>query len=270
MRKKTIGIIGCGTIGSALARFADRELKGKIKDILLMDADPVKSRELMEKLSDARIPDSMARLISDADLIVEAASCEVVPDIILSDECAGKDLMIMSVGGLLKNKGLFARAEEKGVKIIVPSGAVSGIDAIKAAGIAGIENVTITTRKSPKSLKGAPYILETKLDIDNITEETVIFEGNVIDAVNGFPKNINVAAVLSIAGIGPERTKVKIIVSPGYDRNTHEIEVTGKAGRIFTRTENIPSPDNPKTSYLAVLASMASLKGYFSSVRVGT
>lgn len=129
---------------------------------------------------------------------------------------------------------------------------------------------TITTRKAPRSIKGAPYLLENNIDVEKITRETLVFEGNALDAVKGFPKNINVSALLSISGIGPEKTKVRIIVSPKYTKNIHEIEVNGKAGTIRTRTENVPSPDNPKTSYLAVLAAIASLRGYFDSVRIGT
>ncbi|MFQ5952709.1 MAG: aspartate dehydrogenase domain-containing protein, partial [Candidatus Omnitrophota bacterium] len=135
---------------------------------------------------------------------------------------------------------------------------------------AGIESVTITTRKPPKSIKGAPYLSENNIDVEGIKEETVIFEGNALDAIKGFPKNINVSALLSIAGIGPEKTRVKIVVSPEYTRNTHEIEVKSKAGTIKTRTENVPSPDNPKTSYLAALAAIASLRGYFDSIKIGT
>lgn len=265
-----VGIIGCGSIGTGLAVYIDKNLSSNISKIILTDIDPPRAGELAGKLSNARTAKNIDELADASDLIVEAASAGAVPEVLKLAIDKGKDIMLMSIGGLLGNEGLLESAEEKGIRVILPSGAISGVDAIKAAKIAGIESVTLTTRKPPASIKGAPYLTENNIDVDKISGEEVIFEGNAIEAMKGFPKNVNVSAILSLAGIGPERTKVKIMVSPKYTKNSHEIEVKSKAGTIKTLSENLPSPDNPGTSYLAALAAMAAIKDYFNTIRIGT
>ncbi|MEA3490042.1 MAG: aspartate dehydrogenase domain-containing protein [Candidatus Omnitrophota bacterium] len=270
MNKKTIGILGCGAIGTALSEYAEKNLSSRIEMILLFDVDPEKSGALGERLSAAGIAGGMEDLFDRSDIVIEAASPRVVPDLFRKAFEKTKDIMVMSIGGLLGNEALLDEARRKGIRVMLPTGAITGIDGVKAAGIAGIESVTLTTRKAPRSIKGAPYLEENKIDVDTLTGETVVFEGSAAEAIKGFPKNVNVSALLSIAGIGPERTKVRIVVSPGYTRNMHEIEVKSSAGALSMRTENVPSPENPKTSYLAALAAIASLKGYFDTVRIGT
>jgi len=176
----------------------------------------------------------------------------------------------MSVGGLLGNEKLLDSARLKGVKVYIPSGAICGIDGLKAASIGRIDTVVLTTRKPPRGLEGAPYLKEKNIDIGRIKEETVIFEGTASEAMAGFPKNINVSAVLSLAGIGASKTLVRIVTSPDYKGNTHEVEVSGEFGRIITKSENLPSKTNPKTSALAVMSAIAALEGALSSVRIGT
>ncbi|MFH1836834.1 MAG: aspartate dehydrogenase domain-containing protein [Candidatus Omnitrophota bacterium] len=270
MTKKMVSIIGCGTIGTAIAMHIDKTLREKVSGIMLFDENPYVSQKLKEDLSSAFIADSLDKAIEGADLVIEAASSSVVGIILRKIIDQQKDAMFMSIGGLLGQEKLLEEAEEKGIKIILPSGAISGIDALKAAKISGITSVKIITRKPPKALSGAPFIVEKGIDLEKIKEETVIFEGNALEAMKGFPKNINVSALLSLAGIGPEKTLVKIVSSSEYTKNSHEIIVESKAGSFTARTENAPSPNNPKTSYLAALAAMAAVNGYFSSVRIGT
>jgi aspartate dehydrogenase len=129
----------------------------------------------------------------------------------------------------------------------------------------------LTSRKPPRGLKNAPYVIENRIDLDSITEERVLFEGTAEQAVSGFPKNINVSAVLSIAGVGPKNTTVKIIAAPGLAVNVHEIEVAGDFGKLITRTENVPFPENPKTSFLAALSAVATLKQLLDeAIKIGT
>ncbi len=148
--------------------------------------------------------------------------------------------------------------------------ALCGIDALKAASVGKIGSVTLTTRKPPKGLEGAPYLKLKKIDLKAITKETTIFEGSARDAVKGFPANVNVSAVLSLAGIGAKKTMVRIVTSPAYKKNIHEVEIIGDAGRITARTENIPSKANPKTSALAIYSAIATLEEIAKSVRIGT
>ena len=270
MNKKTIGIIGCGAIGSALAKYADENLRGNINQIILCDADTQKAKALAQTITASCTSADIDEIIERADLVIEAVSPKIVPEI--ADKCVGKakDIMVMSIGGLLGHEQVFDKARDKGVRMLLPSGAIAGIDALKASRISGIESVTITTRKPPKSVKGAPYLAENNINVDEIQGEKIIFEGNALQAIKGFPKNVNVSALLSIAGIGPEKTKVRIMISPEYTRNSHEVQIKSNAGTVTTRTENVPSPQNPKTSYLAALSAISTLKKTLSPVQVGT
>lgn len=161
-------------------------------------------------------------------------------------------------------------AREKNCRIYLPSGALTGLDGVKSAAVGRIDSVTLTTRKPPAGLSGAPYLAREGIDLSSLREEKVIFEGSAEEAVEGFPRNINVAATLSLAGIGVAKTRVRIIADPKISRNIHEIEVEGEFGRLISRTENLPSPSNPKTSLLAIFSAIATLKSLASPVRIGT
>jgi len=183
---------------------------------------------------------------------------------------SNKDCLVMSVGGLLGNEGLLKKAAVAGIHVYIPSGAISGIDALKGASVGKVESVTLTTRKPPRGLEGAPYLTRNRIDLKSIVSETILFEGSAEEAVEGFPANVNVSAVLSLAGIGAKDTKVRIVTSPGYTKNVHEVEIVGDSGRITTKTENVPSKDNPRTSALAIYSAIATLEGIAGSVRIGT
>jgi len=179
--------------------------------------------------------------------------------------------MIMSVGGVVKGFDILSKlAVRNNCKVYIPSGAISGIDALKAAGMGKVMRVTLTTTKNPLAFKGVKYIEERKINLNNINQEVVLFSGKAKDAVRYFPQNINVAAVLSLAGIGVDKTRVRVVASPKVFKNVHEIKIESAAANISTRTENILHPDNPKTSYLAVLSAVAVLKGILEPIKIGT
>ncbi|HNX91281.1 MAG TPA: DUF108 domain-containing protein, partial [Candidatus Omnitrophota bacterium] len=230
MAKKTAVIIGCGAIGKVLAKALVADLSGEVGEIYVYDADQKKMDEIRRSFSKIKAAKDMKDAVKVADIVLEAASPKVSGELLDMAVNAGKDVLIMSVGGLLDKDRVFEKARKKKVRILVPSGAISGIDALKAAKIGGLDSVMITTRKPPLSIKDAPYVKENNIDVVNIKGEKVVFDGNALQAVKGFPQNINVSAVLSLAGIGPEKTKVRIIVSPEYTKNTHEIEILGKSG----------------------------------------
>lgn len=255
---KKIGIIGCGTIGTAVAEFIQKRLKARARIVALCDIDPKKAESLAGKIRPRPAVTAIDNLIKRSDLIVEAAGMKVSGLVAEKAVLHRKDALIMSTGGLLKKAGLIKKARRKGCNIYIPSGAICGLDGLNSASIGRIKKVTLTTRKPIRGLKGAPYFKNR--DIDKIKKETLVFSGNTEDAVRHFPKNINVAATLSLSGIGPRRTKVRIITSPRYTRNTHEVEVEGEFGRLFARTENVPSRENPKTSQLAIFSALAKLK----------
>ena len=270
MKKLKIGIIGCGTIGGEIARACLGRLKDKVVLCALCDADKKKCETLIGAMK-IKVPTlSIDGVIKKCDFVIEAASASVSARVLKKCIANGKDCLVMSTGGLLAEPALLAQAEKKRVRVFVPSGALCGIDSLKSARVGGIDKVTLTTRKPPKGLSGAPYVVSQNIDLGLISQDTVIFEGSAEDAVKGFPQNVNVAAVLSLAGIGAKKTLVRIIATPGSSANIHEVEIVGESGRITTRSENVPSKSNPKTSALAVYSAIATLEGAVSPVRIGT
>ncbi|MFC1576632.1 aspartate dehydrogenase [Candidatus Omnitrophota bacterium] len=270
MKKLKVGIIGCGAIGTEVATCSATVLKDKVALVALYDTDKEKCAGLSREIKKDIVVDSAETLFGKVDLVIECASSAVSRELVEKAIEMGKDIMVMSVGGLIDGEELLKKAENKGTKVYIPSGAVCGIDAFKAAKQSKIDKVTLTTRKPPRGLEGAPYLKEKNIDINSIKNETVIFVGSAREAVRGFPKNVNVASLLSLAGIGASNTKVRIVTSPEYTKNTHEIEIIGDSGRITTKTENVPFEKNPKTSKLASLSAIATLKGIAGSVRIGT
>lgn len=266
-----VGIVGCGAIGSFIALSIKRDFKNKLKVAALCDTDRLKAEALKEKLSpDIKILD-LNRLIAKSDLIVEASSAAVSFDVAKKALLKRKSILCMSVGGLIDNFEILSKLSEKNkCRLYLPSGAICGLDGLKGAGAGEIYSVTLTTRKPPKGLKGAPYIIKKGIDLDSIKSETLIFEGKAIDAVKAFPQNVNVAATLSLCGIGAERTIVRVMTSPLYTKNTHEVEIKGEFGEIKTTSINVPSKDNPKTSALAMFSAVAKLKEITSFVNIGT
>ena len=265
MQGKVLALVGCGTIGRALLERVRGRIGGTLSGILLYDIDPEKSKALAKETKGSSLARDMRSAVVRSDIVVEAADPGAAGEMLELAVESRKDVMILSVGGMIGKEELLLKAAKAGIAVIFPSGAIGGLDAIRAARIAGIDSVTLTTMKHPKSLKGAPYIVEKGIDIGTIDSETVIFEGSVTDAVRAFPKNINVSAALALAGIGPEKTRVRIVSSPEFSRNIHEIRVESKAGTFTFRTENVPFPSNPKTSYLAALSAMAALEEYLDS-----
>jgi len=266
-----IGIVGCGAIGSSLAKTVISDFADKAELASLYDVDMQKAYSLSSGLDRKIAALNLDDLISKVDLVIEATKADFAYEIAKKVISSSKDIMIMSVGGVIKNyKELRASAEEKGTRIYIPSGAICGIDALKAASRGKINKVVLTTKKPPKAFLGVPYVLKHKIRLDNLEEDAVIFEGSALQATRFFPQNINVAATLSIAGIGPEATVVRIVASPDINRNIHEIEIDSEAGKIIARTENVIHPNNPKTSYLAALSAIATLKQILDPIKIGT
>jgi aspartate dehydrogenase len=259
MKKMKIGIVGCGTIGSQLVKVIHKDLKSKASLVGLCDTDKERIKKLKSKLKINTKIYPLKILIKQSDLIIEAAHPDVASVVLKESIANKKNVMLMSVGGMLGNEKLLKLAEKRGLRVYLPSGAVAGIDAIKAAKQAGIKTARLITRKPPKGLS-----------LKNITKETIIFNGTAAQAIKKFPKNINVSAILSLASIGAKKVKVKILTSPEFKKNSHQIIVEGKFGKLSTVTENIPSPNNPKTSYLAVLSAIATLKQILSPIKLGT
>jgi aspartate dehydrogenase len=277
---KNVGLIGCGTIGSELALAID---SGKIKKAALVSLyDEVENVvvELKSKLQNKNTKtfSNFSQFISspafaNTDIIIEAASQDAVRKLARTIIQSGKDLIIMSTGALAEPdllQELLDIASKKEVHIYVPSGAVAGIDAIRSVKHL-LNSVTITTTKNPKALAGAPFFEKTRIKPETITHKKLIYEGTARDAVKKFPANVNVAAVLSLAGVGMDATKVKIIADPAASVNQHEITANGNFGEINIVVRNTPSPSNPKTSYLAILSAIECIRSICDdNIRIGT
>jgi aspartate dehydrogenase len=204
-----------------------------------------------------------------ADIVVECAPAELLPRIALPFLRAGKKVIVLSVGAIFNDETLVEAAREGGGQIIVPSGALLGLDAVTAAAQGEIASVTMVTRKPVRGLIGAPYLVKNGIDIDSLNEPLKVFEGSARDAATGFPSNLNVAAALALAGVGGSRTTIEIWADPALTRNTHRITVEADSASFSMAIENIPS-ENPKTGRITALSVIAILKKMTSPLRVGT
>jgi aspartate dehydrogenase len=266
-----IGLVGCGAIGAEIAKAVD---SGAIdaEMVAVCDHNPQTASELIESLVHKPVKARLEELASLSDLVVEAASQKAVPSVARATLAVGKNLMIMSVGALADGE-FFAEvrslAIEHGSKVYLPSGAIAGLDGLKSASMGGICRIALTTTKNPRGLSGAPYILEREIDLEALAGPTLIFEGSALEAVKAFPANVNVAATLYLAA-GESDVQVKVVADPAIHINRHEILVEGDFGRMTTIVENVPSPKNPKTSYLAALSAIATLRSIVEPVKIGT
>jgi len=204
-----------------------------------------------------------------ADIVVEAAPAAILRAVVEPFLRRGKTAVVLSSGALLTNEDLSEFARESGGQIVVPTGALLGLDAVVAAAEGEIHAVKMVTRKPPRGLTGAPYLVERGIDIGDVRGALRVFSGTAREAAAGFPANLNVAVALSLAGIGPDRTMLEIWADPGVTRNTHRVEVESDSARLTMTIENIPS-DNPKTGRITALSVIACLRRLRAPLRVGT
>lgn len=253
-----LGILGCGAIGGAIARFAADEIQ--IDDVVLYDQETDRA-DVLAEATGAQAAESVDAMVEASDLVVEAASQQAARDHLLPILEAGRSVVVLSMGALADDAfrdRLEGAARAHAVKVYLPSGAVAAVDGLKAGALAGVKSVTLVTTKPPAGLG---------VEVDRWT---TLFDGSARDAVEKYPQNVNVAACLSIAGIGFDRTRVQVVADPMATRNSHKVILEGDFGRIRCEVENLPSPENPKTSWLASLSAMATLKRILEPIQVGT
>jgi aspartate dehydrogenase len=263
-----VAIAGLGPIGTRLAKALDDGIDG-LTLAAVSSANIEKHRGWLDKLGKRPATLPIEALAEAADIVVECAPSKLVRAIVAPVVSRGKTAVVLSVGALLENEDLIALAKEKGGQIVVPTGALIGLDAMTAAAVGTIHSVQMVTRKPLKGLEGAPYLVEHKIDLQDITEPLKIFDGTAREAARGFPANLNVAVALSLAGIGADRTRVEIWADPTVTRNTHRIEVDSDSARFSMTIENIPS-ENPKTGLITALSVIACLRKLNAPLRVGT
>lgn len=267
-----IGVIGCGAIGTEICKAIDKKLINA-ELVAIYDRNKERCNILFGMLNKKPEIASPNELIAKADIVVECASASAVREFGIKVLESGKQLMVLSVGALTDHnllKKLINSAIIHNSKIYIPSGAIAGLDGLKSASVIHIDKVILNTIKSPEGLKGAPFVIKNNIDLDSFHERTLLFEGSAEDAIKEFPANVNVAASLSLAGIGVKKTKVRVFIDPHISRNIHEISVEGEFGSFTCRVENVPCPNNPKTSFLAALSAIATLKKITQPLQIGT
>jgi len=264
-----VALGGFGAIGGTVARRLDQGLPG-------LRLAAVSARDLAKaevKMADFARPVPVVALEALADLaeiVVECAPAAVFRRVAEPAIRAGRIFFPVSVGQLLEQDDLIELARTSGARIIVPTGALLGLDAVRAAAEGGIRSVRMITRKPPRGLAGAPYLAERGITLEGLAAPLKVFEGSARDGARGFPANVNVAAALSLAGIGPDRTRLEIWADPGISRNTHRIVVEADSARLEMQIENVPSEANPRTGKITALSVIAALRALTATLKVGS
>ena len=277
---KNVALIGCGSIGYEIAQSIDKQQIPNCRVSALFDEDNERLNRLKQSL--INIPDGIynnfddfisSTAFNETHFVIEAASIEAAERYSVTLLERGKDIMIMSTGSFSNtafNDKILSLIREKGRKVYLPSGAIGGSDILRA--VKGqTDEVLLITTKSINSIKGAPFFAKRNMNADTIEKKTVIFEGTAEEAITEFPSNINVSALISMAGIGFYKTRVMVIVDPFITTNQHEIRVKWRYGEFYIKINNYPSPSNPKTSYLAVLSAIECLRSaLYDDIQIGS
>jgi len=263
-----VAVVGLGAIGRAVVEALDRGIDG-LRLTAVAANRPARHRAFLAGLSRTPTVLPIDKLVEAADIVIECAPAALLRSIVAPFVSKGKTAIVLSAGALLEHEDLIQMAKRNGGQIVVPTGALIGLDAVTAAAEGRIGSVRMVTRKPVKGLAGAPYIVEHNIDIENISEPMKIFDGTAREAAKGFPANLNVAVALSLAGIGPDRTQLEIWADRSLTRNIHRVEVEADSASFSMSIENIPS-DNPKTGRITALSVIAYLRKQRSALRVGT
>ena len=263
-----VAVAGLGAIGTKVAEALDQGINGLVLSAVSV-LNPEKHRSWLGKLTSKPAVLPIEALSDAADIVIECAPSKLMRSIVAPFVESGKTAVVLSAGALLDHEDLIELAKHNGGQIVVPTGALIGLDAVTAAAVGKIQSVRMVTRKPILGLAGAPYIVENSIDIERITEPLRIFEGTAREAAKGFPANLNVAVALSLAGIGPDQTRLEIWADPTVTRNVHRIEVESDSARFSMAIENIPS-ENPRTGRITALSVIAYLRKQRASLRVGT
>jgi aspartate dehydrogenase len=264
-----VGIAGLGAVGLEVAR---RLIDGAVPGLMLTAVavrDVDKARRALPQIGDMIASRTFTALADDCDVVVECLPPALFRELAISVIDKGRLFMPLSVAQLLENEDMVARAREKGARILVPTGALLGLDAVRAAAEGTVHSIKMVTRKPPAGLAGAPYLVNNNISVDGLDKPLKVFDGTAREGARGFPTNVNVAAALSLAGIGPDRTHLEIWADPTVTRNTHTIMVDADTMRFSMTIENVPS-DNPRTGKNVAPSTVAALRALVSELKVGT
>ena len=266
--QRGVAIVGLGAIGKKVAEALDQGIEG-LRLTGVSAQHPEKHHNWLGSLKTPPAVLPIEELAGVADIVIECAPARLLRSIVAPFVERGKTAVVLSVGALLENDDLIDVAQQNGGQIMVPTGALIGLDAVTAAAVGEIHSVRMVTRKPVQGLAGAPFLVENNIDIESIKEPLKVFDGTAREAAKGFPANLNVAVALSLAGIGPDRTRLEIWADPALTRNVHRVEVDSDAARFSMSIEGIPS-ENPRTGRITALSVIALLRKQRAALRVGT
>jgi aspartate dehydrogenase len=264
-----VGIAGLGTIGLVVARALDEGIEG-LELVAVCARDQAGAAKKAASLNNPVPVVGPAELAGMSDIVVECVPKAAFREILTPALEAGRLVVTVSGAGLLANPDIVDVARRHGARIILATGALLGLDAVRAAAEGNIESVRMITRKPPKSLQGAPYLVENDISIDGLSEPKQVFSGTAREGARGFPANVNVAAALGLAGIGADETLLEIWADPALERNTHSIVVEADSARLTMTIENVPSNENPGTGKITALSVIAALRALVAPLRVGS
>jgi aspartate dehydrogenase len=267
---QTLAIAGLGAIGLRVAMAIDRGEVPGIRLTAVSARDHARAQDRLAGLANPPAVVTLAELAGMADIVVECAPAGVFAEVAGPAIEQGRTLMPLSVGALLNHMELVERGRATGARIIVPTGALIGLDTVRAMAEGEITRVVLETRKPPGGLAGAPHLVENNIDISSLTAPLLVFHGSARDAARGFPANINVAAALALAGIGPDRTEVTVWADPGIDRNIQSVTITSDTGDATMTMRNIPSAENPKTGRIVANSVLATLRRLTATLTAGS
>ena len=269
-----VALLGGGTIGRLVLEQARRGVLRGIEIVGVAGRGPAsRGAALAAEFGLKYAPDRDALLALGPQVVLEAASHEAVRQHLVELLRRGVGVVILSAGALADDelrREAEAAAEASGALMYVPSGGIGGLDALKTACLGGVDEASIQVAKPPAAWKGIAYVEAKRIALDRLEGPLTLFEGPAREGVPHFPQNVNIAAVLALGGIGLDRTLLKVVADPALKLNTHTIRVRGRSGTFMVVLENVPAPENPKTSWLACYSAIAALNALGSRVRIGT
>lgn len=267
---KTVAIAGLGAIGMRLAQALDQ---GEIEGMRLVAVSAKDRARAAERVAHFRAPPvvlAIEALAGQAEIVLEAAPKPVFAPLARSVVEAGRVFMPLSVAALLEHPELIDRARQTGARIMIPTGAIIGLDVVRAMAVGEIHSVTLETRKPPRGLAGAPHLVDNQIDVENLTAPLRVFSGSAREAARGFPANVNVAAALALAGVGPDKTTVEVWADPGVERNIQSVRIRSDSGEAEMTVRNVPSDENPRTGKITALSAIALLRRLTATMTAGT
>ena len=266
---KSVGIAGFGTIGAKVGDALDRGIEG-LRLVGVCGRDQAKTEAAAGALKTPVPVLSPQALAEASDIVVECVPKAAFLEIVEPALMAGCQVVTVSGAGLLEHPEIIALAAREGTQIILATGALLGLDAVRAAAEGEIHDITMITRKPPRSLIGAPHLEKHNIDVSNLSAPMKVFSGTAREGAAGFPANVNVAAALGLAGLGADQTQLEIWADPAVTRNTHSIRLEGAEARFEMKIENVPTEENPATGKLTALSVIACLRGLVAPLKVGS